>query len=88
MLMFAFGNALACAHKLYGVRFYCNCCPVCLSVPAVLTEVTAVLSVFCLPLLGSDPTAAYLGSANHSSGSRDKWQNISIPGFPAQHNNA
>lgn len=30
MLMFAFGNALACAHKLYGVRFYCNCCPVCL----------------------------------------------------------
>lgn len=24
MLMFAFGNALACAHKLYGVRLYAS----------------------------------------------------------------
>lgn len=86
MLMFAFGNALACSRKLYGVSFYHKWwLSVCVSSS---NGINCHYSMFCRPLLRSDQTTAHLGSAGYSSGSRDERQNISVPGFSAQHNNA
>lgn len=84
MLMFTFGNALARAHKLHGVRIYTSHLTGCHCTQLICEHTILSLSVSYVMCV-SDPAPASIRSPYYSTGSGDQWENLPVSGFPAQH---
>lgn len=81
MLMFTFGNALARAHILYGVRRSTR--PNVLSPSPVLLELKTFCYTVCVCVSDAAPECVKL--SHHRPGCGNQREDFPVFGFPAQH---